>query len=363
MSRFTSSLKSRFARSREALRAKISLIGIDRYNLLLIAEGKGWILDDFSAQVLDNLSPEWRGHVLDVMPERVRGKVLHFVERYRFLRSESALPLSQNNRVIVTWWHGGSHTVENQHVTTIMGRLPEIGALPVTFHITSSLYRPVLEDLSITPDKIVLLPMGVERARFVQAESREATKTRLGVPAGKFVIGYFQRDGEHEPKLIKGPDVFIDVIERLWAQRDDLFVLLAGPDRGYVKRGLDRLGVPYEYAGWVPFTGMAPYYFASDLYLITSREEGGPAAVLECMATGTPLISTRVGMAVDVIRHGDNGFLAEIEDRDALAGYALSLMQDAALRGRISEKGLETAQAYDWKLIAPQYAERLYSAR
>ena len=88
-------------------------------------------------------------------------------------------------------------------------------------------------------------------------------------------------------------------------------------------RQLEELGVPYKYEGWVPYNEMASYYFASDLYLITSREEGGPAAVLECMATGTPLISTKVGMAVDVIKHGTNGFLTEIEDSSAIAEYAL----------------------------------------
>jgi len=208
----------------------------------------------------------------------------------------------------------------------------------------------------------VHIPMGIDLARFRMTEPDRATyKARLGVPGDKVCIGYFQRDGDEEPKLVKGPDVFIDVIGDLWIKHRDLFVLLAGPKRGYVMRNLDRLGVPYKYLGWVPFTEMAACYYASDLYLITSREEGGPAAVLECMATGTPLVSTRVGMAVDVIRHGWNGFLADIEDRDALVNHTSSLLDDPGLRTRLSAHALQTAVDYDWSRVAADYSRLLYA--
>src|SRR2546430_13374802 len=46
-----------------------------------------------------------------------------------------------------------------------------------------------------------------------------------------------------EPKLVKGPDVFVAVLERLRAQLPELFVVLTGPARGYVRRELDRIGV------------------------------------------------------------------------------------------------------------------------
>jgi glycosyltransferase involved in cell wall biosynthesis len=120
------------------------------------------------------------------------------------------------------------------------------------------------------------------------------------------------------------------------------------------------MGIPYLYQGWVSYKEMAPLYFACDAYLIASREEGGPAAVLECMATGTPLVSTRVGMAVDVIRHGENGFLAEIEDVDSLAGHLLELMENPGQRDRISSTALETAPRYDWSVVGPRYGQELY---
>ena len=56
------------------------------------------------------------------------------------------------------------------------------------------------------------------------------------------------------------------------------------------------------------YFSVVDYYRASDLYLITSRSEGGPLSLTESWATGVPVVSTRVGMSADYIRDGENGF-------------------------------------------------------
>lgn len=362
--RFLQRVANRLDQIRHAFRQQIQLVGSQAYDLLLISDGQGWILDDFSRSIVDHLEGTWKASVISGVPTAIKGRVLHFVERYGFFRISDPEALTASNRTSVTWWHGGANPSEQQHLDELLSKVSRSGKLPLTFHITSSLYRDVLVERGIAPERIVHIPMGVDLRRFAMKKpGRAAYKRYLQIPQERVCIGYFQRDGDAEqPKLVKGPDVFIETLERLWSKRDDLFVLLAGPRRGYVMRELDRLGVPYRQCGWVPFTEMAPYYFASDLYLITSREEGGPAAVIECMATGTPLVSTRVGMAVDVIRHGKNGFLVEVEDSDGLADHALRLIEDLELRTTVSQEALATAPAYDWTVIGPRYEQALYAS-
>ena len=69
-----------------------------------------------------------------------------------------------------------------------------------------------------------------------------------------------------EPKLVKGPDVFLKGVAKL-AVDHRLFVLLTGPARGYVKRGLDAIGVPLftllvkglpQYRTLFPLPGLVP---------------------------------------------------------------------------------------------------------
>jgi glycosyltransferase involved in cell wall biosynthesis len=102
------------------------------------------------------------------------------------------------------------------------------------------------------------------------------------------------------------------------------------------------------------------YYQCLDLYLVTSREEGGPKSVLEALATGVPLVSTRVGLAADVIQHGYNGLLAEPEDVETLAALVSQLVETPELATRLSQNGLRDIGPYDWGSIAARYYHELY---
>lgn len=94
---------------------------------------------------------------------------------------------------------------------------------------------------------------------------------------------------------------------------------------------------------------------------MTSREEGGPQAVLEALASGVPLVSTRVGLAPDVITDGVNGLLAQVEDVETLAALAGRMIDQPELAAKLTASGLETVKVYDWPLIAARYLEEVYS--
>lgn len=64
-------------------------------------------------------------------------------------------------------------------------------------------------------------------------------------------------------------------------------------------------------------------FAALDLYIVASRQEGGPKAVLESMASGVPLVTTRVGQAMDIVKHGVNAWMTDVENAEALAAFAL----------------------------------------
>ncbi len=178
-------------------------------------------------------------------------------------------------------------------------------------------------------------------------------------------IGSFQKDGVGwgeglEPKLIKGPDIFLEVIARL--KRDvPLFVLLSGPARGYVRQGLDRLGVPYAHKYVATHDELVGLYHALDLYLVTSREEGGPMGLMESMASGVPVVSTAVGMAPDLIRAGKTGGLAASEDVDGLCAASTAIL-DRPDHGKAFRAAARAAVApCDWKLVGRAHLEKAYA--
>lgn len=138
---------------------------------------------------------------------------------------------------------------------------------------------------------------------------RQRIKHEMWLTEKDYVIGSFQRDTEgHDlksPKLEKGPDIFCDFVELAREQlaKSDMrpVVLLGGWRRQYVIRRLSEMGVRVVYNELPDFEKLNEMYNCLDMYVVASRYEGGPQALLECAVTRTPVISTDVGVAKQVL--------------------------------------------------------------
>jgi glycosyltransferase involved in cell wall biosynthesis len=270
-----------------------------------------------------------------------------------------------SNRAVMTWYHGhpGDPKQENQ---AMIAALAERAAGLEAIVTASSISQKRLIGWGVPEAKLIRVPIGIDLRLFKPASpaARAEARRRLGLAPDQICLGLFHKDGEGwgeglQPKWVKAPDVFLQVVERLHA-RYPLFVLLTGPARGFVKQGLQRLGVPHRHLQLASLAQVAPLYHALDVYIIPSREEGGPKALLECLASGVPVVSTRVGMCVDVIRDGENGFLADAEDAEGLAQAAGRLIDAPPLRQAFVERGLADVTAFEWAAVSAQYCERVY---
>ncbi len=133
----------------------------------------------------------------------------------------------------------------------------------------------------------------------------------------KALIGSFQRDtlgsDLKTPKWQKGPELLIEILESL-PKRGQWVLVLAGPRRHFVISECEKKGIPYIYAGIKPMPGvddisknilnhdrMSLLYNLVDCYLMTSKSEGGPKAVLEASFCKTMIFSTGVGLAPDIL--------------------------------------------------------------
>ncbi|RJP55306.1 MAG: glycosyltransferase [Anaerolineaceae bacterium] len=217
----------------------------------------------------------------------------------------------------------------------------------------------------IDPAKVFLIPIGINAGFFPfrTVQMKRNARAELGIPHSAFVVGSFQKDGVGwgdgmEPKLIKGPDVFVETMKRLKKDVPELFVLLSGPARGFVKKGLEDADIPYWHGYLKSYPDIATMFQALDLYVVASRQEGGPKAILESMATGVPLVTTRVGQAMDLVRHGENAFMTDVEDVDALASYALRVYRSSqADLQPMLVAGRKTAEANRYECQIPLWAE------
>jgi glycosyltransferase involved in cell wall biosynthesis len=242
---------------------------------------------------------------------------------------------------------------------TMRRRHEEIDRVQVTNREMEELVR----ETGMAAEKVHRIPIGIDVETFPLRSADRVASARLplGLPESAFVVGSFQKDGVGwgegtEPKLIKGPDVLLSVAERLRECVPELWFLLTGPSRGFVRAGLDRLGIPYRHALLDDVDAVAKAYEAVDVCVVASRDEGGPRAVLEAMATGVPLVTTHVGQAADLVEHGVNGWVVAVEDVEALAdsvAHVAGAPSDEL--GRIRRAGRETAEANSYPALRSRW--------
>ncbi|MGC8658726.1 MAG: glycosyltransferase [Desulfomonilaceae bacterium] len=141
-------------------------------------------------------------------------------------------------------------------------------------------------------------------------------RNTYGLPSDSYLIGSFQRDSEgHDlstPKVVKGPDIFLEILTELKTRRLNFHAVLAGPRRHWLLKHLRERGIPFTYVGTevetddlrvnaLPRETLNLLYNMLDLYVVTSRSEGGPHAILEAGASGRKVISSCVGLATETL--------------------------------------------------------------
>lgn len=131
-----------------------------------------------------------------------------------------------------------------------------------------------------------------------------------------------------------------------------------GPERAHI----EELCYQYKTCNDVRFLGkleaIEEVLSVSDLFIMPSAQESFGLAALEAMACQVPVISTNVGGLPELNIHGQTGFLTDVGDVNAMARYAIEVLQDDNLP-RFQANALKRAQEFSIENIRPQY-EALY---
>lgn len=296
-----------------------------------------------------------------LVPWGVRNQIIHFgsINPFAHKSREQIQSLAESNALTVTWYHFEPNDPRVRFVSDVQTDVEYV-------HTSCSITEQQLMDIGIPESKIVRIPIGVDTQQFrPYDEGRKAALRRsFGIPEDAFIVGSFQKDGEGwgkgmTPKEVKGPDVLVDVLGRV-SEQHDIHVFLTGPARGYVKRELDSRGVSYTHHMVDSYPEMADCYNVLDAYLVSSRAEGGPKAVVETMATRVPLVSTDVGMVPDIVDDEVTGLVAPIDDAATLADQIERLKQYPDFRESLSRAAYDKRERFDWRTISRRYADELF---
>jgi len=171
------------------------------------------------------------------------------------------------------------------------------------YHVISKNTENQLKKL--TEKKITTIPFWVNTKIWYQIDEKNYLRKKHNLDADKFYIGSFQRDSEgsdlNKPKLSKGPDRFVEIVSKYMESKKNIHVIITGKRRNYLINEFESRNIEYTYFEMVDYKILNELYNCLDLYIVSSRYEGGPQAIVECGVTKTPIISTDVGVAPEIL--------------------------------------------------------------
>lgn len=329
--------------------------------LLYVVEPNEWAIRAVGASIAGQLTQQ--GLLTAAITASAWGlkkKIIHFGSLHTILKNGKPRRLATTNRYALTVFHllpGRSNT------TWLLSLAKHLGVL----HTASQLTRTALIANGVPENLIRVIPLGVDLTVYKPAlpETKASLRRRLNIPPEAFVVGSFQKDGIGwgdglQPKLEKGPDIFVATVAAV-AKQQLVHVVLVGPARGYVERALQERGIAITNIGhFKSATAVAAYYAALDAYLISARIEGGPLMLLEAWAAGVPVVSTRVGMVPDVAADDKTALLADVEDVPMLTQQLSRLLNNRDQRHSLVTAARQEVQQYDWAKISHRYWSELY---
>jgi glycosyltransferase involved in cell wall biosynthesis len=320
--------------------------------LFVVGDGLGWSIDDDRARL--------------VATARRLGYSVGSNALLRFLRRQAVFQhnhfnalqprwLESSHRLGLSYFHGRPGTAGYPEFDRAYDALRQDAARIDRVQVTHDEMKELVVGAGVPSERVFKIPIGIDLEHFPLGPERDGSE---------FVVGSFVKDGVGmdeglEPKLLKGPDTFVAIVAHLRAVVPRLSVLLTGPARGYVRRELERLGVSHRHVLARSREELGRAYADADVCVVTSRQEGGPKAALEAMASGVPLVSTRVGQVAELVRDGENGLLADVDDVEGLVGAVVRVREDAALRERLRRAGRATAEQNAEERLDPLWAKLL----
>ncbi len=226
------------------------------------------------------------------------------------------------------------------------GRLPAAQLRWATQHaafvicVSHALKRSLVE-LGVEPDKVAVIPTGVDTERFAP-RARDGARRQLGLAGDRrillFVGNLLRAKGLHE---------LVEAFSALAARRPELDLVLVGqgPERAWLDAQAARLGLAHRIraVGAVDHEAVATWLNAADLFCLPSHREGLPNGVVEALACGLPVVATDVGGIPEALTP-DNGILVRPHSGSELA----SALQQALDREWDRDAIVASGRRFSW---------------
>lgn len=220
-------------------------------------------------------------------------------------------------------------------------------------------------------EKVAVIPLGFDLNRFAknQEEKRKAFRERYSIDKDTIAIGIV---GRLVP--IKNHTLFIksiDYILKNTQKKISAFIIGDGEEREKIEKQIQVLNIPYKTpekrnnAPIITFTSwlknIDEVNAGMDIIALTSLNEGTPVSLIEAQAANRAVVSTNVGGVSNIVKHGETGFLSEINNEYDFMNNLLSLVQNDVLRKTMGQNSRKNViEKYHYKRLVKDMKQLYY---
>jgi glycosyltransferase involved in cell wall biosynthesis len=217
----------------------------------------------------------------------------------------------------------------------------------------SSYLRDLVVSWGVDPSHVSVMPNPAPDSR--PSAPRDELRARFGIEGNTLVFA---------GRLTAQKSLAL-LLEAL-AQVDDISLVIAGEgdEKAAVVAEVSRLGLGrrVRLLGALPRDGVIDLFGAADATVLSSSWENFPHTVVESLAVGTPVISTRAGGVAEVVVDGHNGLLVPVGDPNALAAAIRRYFSDERLRASLRENASPSVDRYSTEHVLGAVVTRLEEA-
>lgn len=215
--------------------------------------------------------------------------------------------------------------------------------IDLIFAVSEELREILTTRFGVGSDRIRVVHNGIDPRKFAPRD-QEAARRALGLPLNQPILLCVARLSEE-----KQIHLLVEAISLLQDIPLQAFVIGNGPLRPYIQDLIDRKGLKNRIilTGGIAHESLADWYFASDLFCLTSAHEGCPVVVHESLACGVPVVSTPVGAVPDIVQTRANGMLTA-PTAESIASSIESALHHDWNRAAIAEE----AKHHTWDAVA-----------
>jgi len=222
--------------------------------------------------------------------------------------------------------------------------------------VSEQVYRTAIEKEKIRPDQVMVIKNGIELWPIKEPIKEILTRLRaeLGLRSGDFVYLSVGRVTSE-----KGHTYLLEAVPKVLAHYPDHTVFIIAGE-GQLRRSLEEKAATLGINNVVHFLGsrtdIQDLLTLADVFVMPSLSEGLPLALLEAMSVGLPVVASRVGGIEAVVSHGENGYLFEPKDIEAISSALIKIREDDYARSQFGNANRELiAREYTIQRMCSKY--------